>query len=737
MHKTQKAGCAILAASLLLSGVLGTGCSKNGKEETTAPAGYASQNTENGITGGTSSDTEESATTSETEPVDPIKEEALALASELGMKEEELRGKYELFLKYADCVVNDPKAGIYRPYVLHQFPIIADHLSPENEEYLLEKVSDLRIVAQSLTDASGDFNDLGDIIRFSNDGVLYNDDYTFTVLFHELTHFVDAFVNGKDEEDLFYTGSRFAYQDDFTSDEWNNVPASFYPCVASSFITEGGAELYMAKYHAKVTSTYLCEVNFLTGFEWIYGSEALDDLFFSTDSSVRFVKILQSIGYSDEQICKVVASFNYETYHRIDEPQDFYCFEDVLVDMYEHEKGTGWKDDKAFLHILSAIHANYGGEHTLRHEGLEPLLKNYQGMLDWTYAMIERAFPGDDTPYLGILTVIFLDGKPYISVPIVDCLEVSETPSAVVIDYDFEKDEIISKEKIFYDYPQPIIEMLPSGKALDERLESLKHDNSDAHKQTAYQGTDPKMQAVYDRAAELGNKYGVHIYLGENIPAYVQHSTTDFPVETYKEMLDRIEKVLAMFPNGYFDQFNYGYYTGFEIDLVHWAAFDDLYVYHADGGYHMNISLDCRNEKLRKQMEDILIDAIFSATDLKLLNYSENFEIQPLSEERWKMLNPIGFMYIGYREEEYMNEQFKEYKDFVTTPESLRYAAKDRSQLMLSLLKGKTLPEGCIKKADLYCRLIREAFDTNGWPEETTWEEALAKLTKDSEEKAA
>ena len=299
MVRSQKVGCVILAGVLILEGFLGSACSRKEKTESTTSS---TETIESESEDPSSLSSEETSSTVPQTPVDPVKEEALTLAAELGMKEEELRGKYDLFLKYADCVVNDPKTGVFRAYALHQFPIVADHLSPENEEYFLEKVRDLRFSSQALTDASGDFNAPGDIIRFSNDGINYDDDFTFTVLFHELTHFVDAFISGPDEADLFYTGKRFAYQDDFTQEEWNNISDGFYPCVASSFVTEGGAELYMAKYHAKVASTYLCEVHFLTGFEWIYGSDALDELFFSPQSSVKFVEILQDIGYTDEPI---------------------------------------------------------------------------------------------------------------------------------------------------------------------------------------------------------------------------------------------------------------------------------------------------------------------------------------------------------------------------------------------------------------------------------------------------
>ena len=244
------------------------------------------------------------------------------------------------------------------------------------------------------------------------------------------------------------------------------------------------------------------------------------------------------------------------------------------------------------------------------------------------------------------------------------------------------------------------------------------------------------IESALDTAAAL-NAPQIMAVPGFTEPGDDEAIFLDRLAEGLNDMLDRIEKVLAKFPDGYFDQLNYGYYSGFEINLVNWAVWDELYVYHTDKGYVMNISLDCKNEKVRSKMEDLLIEAIFAATDYKILNYSENFETPPFSESRWKELNPTGFYYIGFRDEDYTNETFKEWKEYVTTPEGLRYAPKDRSQLMLSLIRGDELPEGCIVKADLYCETIREAFDTDGWPEKTTWEEALAKLKGETEQKAA
>ena len=164
--------------------------------------------------------------------------------------------------------------------------------------------------------------------------------------------------------ELFYAGGRFAYEEDLTAQDWEEISnASKYPTYYASFITEGGAELYMSKYFGVSPRSYYCESCFLTGYESIFGSAALDELFFSKDSTMRFITLLKDMGYTDEKICKVIDSFNYSTYsNRNQRPDDMIAYEDVLVDMYEYKKGPNWKEDKLFCRILKMLNnADYFG----------------------------------------------------------------------------------------------------------------------------------------------------------------------------------------------------------------------------------------------------------------------------------------------------------------------------------------------------------------------------------------
>ena len=128
MLRSQKVGCVLLACIVLLEIFISTACRKTeNKDSATAPAETSETEDEE------PSSTGPESSSSETEPMkmDPVEKEAKEIASELGVSEEELHGRYDLFIKYADCIVNNPKLGEWRGYALHYFPIIADHLTEE------------------------------------------------------------------------------------------------------------------------------------------------------------------------------------------------------------------------------------------------------------------------------------------------------------------------------------------------------------------------------------------------------------------------------------------------------------------------------------------------------------------------------------------------------------------------------------------------------------------------------
>ncbi len=731
MHRFKNVSCALMAGALTISAFAAAGCRKveeTSKESTTvstvATTVADSSETDPGIRTDSSSEdpSDSSAEDSSREPQDPVEKQAKSLAAELNVDESELHGKYELFIKYADCVVNNPKLGEWRAYALHMFPVVADHLAPENEEYFLGKVKDLKMESLYLSDAAGEFIALNNGIRIFGDGIVYNTEATYSTVFHELTHFVDATIHGEDEPDVYYTGKRFTYQDDYTDEEWQYASEHVSHCYSTNFITEGGAELYAGKYFTKAPRSYYCENSFLTGLEWIYGSEKLDELFFGNDSSMQFIQLLKDAGYTDEQICVVLDSFNYYTYSRGNRPDKLVRYEDVLIDLYTQVKGNDWKKDKVFSQILWQIKNAFYYDVDLQHSDV-----TYSDLWQFSDSITGSVDQGDNPKPLDILTVVILDGKPYLTCGLERFDTYSpDRASTLIIDLDFDTTEVLSYEYFTHPFPETVPNPLPSGAALDAKLESFARDNSAAHQQVVYVGS-PEWKEVYERAAQIGNKYGIFLYVGENIPSYITCSQLPSSVKNLKTALDKVEKILERFPEDYFDQFAYGNYAGFEIALVDRPLWNELMVYTTENGYVLNCALECRDETELKELESRLLDAIYSATDLKIKYYFENIEDPDFSEEIWKTYNPESSPYFGYLNSNDEKDTYNAYKDYFVSMTAMRNAPKDRSQLMTAILEGRDLSAPCIKKAEYYSRMIREAFDDSSWSEKTSWEEEISR----------
>ena len=668
-----------------------------------------------------------------TEPQDPTEREAKARAAELGLDPSALHGKYDLFLKYSDCVINNPKLGEFRGYALHLFPMVADHLSPENEEYFLSKLKDLKMDTFILDSLQGQFTTTDNSISIYGEGIVYEYDMTYVMTFHELTHFVDAYIDGEIEDEICFTGEKFIYRNDLTEEEKlvsdETLTSSFY----TSFITEGGAELYSSKYFSKSPRNYYCESCFMIGLELIYGYEKVDDLFFSNDSTMQFIHLLEDAGYSGQEICNVFDSFNYCTYNRSERPGKLVCYEDVLVDLYEHVKGKNWKEDKAFCRVLNQIHNGYSepDAFTPVHEELRDVLTDNSKAWNWSEAVLAQIDEKQDSDYVDTLCVMYLDGKLSLSARMTRNDGPDDfRPTAISIDYDFDQEKVLSYQYYDYSYPQAVPERLASGKELDQRLLSLSHDNTAVHQQTPFTGTKPEMKDVYDRAAEIGNKYGVRIFLGKNVPEYVPCIEDAYNAGTLNTALDHVDHVLSMFPEGFFDQFNYGSYSGLDIALANRPlSYSDLFfsVCTTADGYFMTCALDCTDSTSLARLESHLIEQIFLAIECRVEHYFENFKDPSFSGEIWATYNPQGFHYIGYIDREYEKGMYDHFKDYVVSYSAMVSPSDDRAKLMTALMNSDELTEPCLKKAEYYSRCIREAFDDTSWPEKTTWEEGLSR----------
>ncbi len=733
MHRFKRACGALMAGVLTISVFAASGCRSNGKMR---------DDPQTDVSMNTSETTSEPSVPKQTEtsdiayqcPVSSSEKEAKALALELGLPPEDLHGKYDLFLKYADCVINNPRLIEYRGFVVNLFPMVADHLEPEDEEYFLSELRELTFESIYLGSNSGDFQSWSNSIRIFGDGTLYETEATYETTMHELTHFFDAFCDQEWESTMALVDGRLAYREDLTEEQWMNAKEYY----TASFIVEGGAELYNGKYFTKHPFTYNGPHNFLTGFEWIFGSDALDKMFFSRNSTEIFIGYMKDIGYTDEQIVNVIHSFNSYTYDYIEAPEHPVRFEDVLIDLYEHEKKTDWKEDKVFCQILRQISPGTYDNIPLKHEEVSDILMPYSEQLDFANSIFNSIDQGDNPAAYGIFDVLILDGKPYLSTELIRAEGVDKTrPTTLLVDYDFDTGKVLSYEYYVHSYPQVCPKPLDTGKALDKRLASLIHDHSKLLSQKPYAGKD-ELKEVYERAAAIGNKYGVYIRVGEDLPPYAEPYVFDlgtektFDAKKINDMLDIAEGVLSQFPDGYFAQFDYGYFKGFEICIFEWPLYSDLNTFWTEDGYIMSYSMDSVCTEDINEIRSGLIRAIFDATNMKLRNYFDNFTDPMFSESVWRSKNPAQFYYTGYMTDDIASEEYETYKDYVVSKDGMLSGRMDRILLMEAVLDKKDITEQCKEKARFYSQCIREAFDDSTWPDETTWEAFLSSSKEDS-----
>ena len=323
-----------MAALVLLAPA---GCSKNvpGPDATASPAAT------------------EAPTPEPTPTPDPVRAEALKRAEEHGLPEEDVRGEYGLFLAFADAVDGNPSIGGYADIVYCIFPVIADNSAYIDTEHILGRLASLSFTECELPPGTaGQYRADSNSILISPDLGESDETQRPSVIFHELMHFIDFSASGEECALYLLDGVRL------TADEFLALPLDdqirAVILYGSDPVLEGCAELYTAKYFAGAVRSYFDACQFMTGLEYIIGTERMNELFFSMDSDALFAELFLDAGYSQDEYYAAAASLNWLTSPAY-RPADYIRPEDILIDLYEHELGGGWQTDEPFLYVLKAI----------------------------------------------------------------------------------------------------------------------------------------------------------------------------------------------------------------------------------------------------------------------------------------------------------------------------------------------------------------------------------------------
>ena len=286
--------------------------------------------------------------------------EAVRIAAEHGLSEADLHGEYTLFLDFADTAENNEDLNRYKEVLYRIFPVIADNTEYIDCEYLLKCAADLSIIDNEISEVHrGEY-------YWDTNTVMINtiredppDHRWPATVFHELMHFVDHCAGSGFEEWYYFLDDKV-----LTFQEFLELPdedmSRAEPCLAADYIMESGAELFTAKYYSGATQAYYESCQFLSGLDYIYGTERIKELFFSTDSDVKSAKIFFDAGYSYDRYEDATGSLNWLTYpEQCIRPDNYISPEEILTDLYKAELGDGWETDREFRYILDTFTADW------------------------------------------------------------------------------------------------------------------------------------------------------------------------------------------------------------------------------------------------------------------------------------------------------------------------------------------------------------------------------------------
>lgn len=287
---------------------------------------------------------------------DPAAAEAVRMAAEHGLAADDLRGEYALFIRFCEAVEGNEGLDEYGEFVYRIFPVIADNADLVDEEILFSRLSRLSIAVEDLGEDgnAGEF-DPSDVSILLDKRTTDRDHYRApSTLFHELMHFLDYTLAGEMIPIYLLDGRRLT-----PADTAELSPEDFERklcCEDTSFVTEGGAELYTCKYYSGTVGSYHKDCGFLTGLEYLYGEDTVRRLFLGWDSDAIFAELLLDAGFSEEEYVSACETLNWFSRPSVyDEPETFFAPEDILIRLYEYKLGGGWKEDARFIYILKCL----------------------------------------------------------------------------------------------------------------------------------------------------------------------------------------------------------------------------------------------------------------------------------------------------------------------------------------------------------------------------------------------
>lgn len=249
--------------------------------------------------------------------------------------------------------------------------------------------------------------------------------------------------------------------------------------------------------------------------------------------------------------------------------------------------------------------------------------------------------------------------------------------------------------------------------------------------ETAEQG----MQLCHDKVAEISQKYGVAIKIGDECETdYGKYQAVqELRPEKIHVALDTLDKTLAEYPNGFIPQLTYGDQKVIELSFV--GPLTTLEKGEYDAAAFVS-EREGKNILVADITVPILEQTIYHEV-MHLIDYRFEYDTEMglsavYNEDAWKALNPKEFEYFdSYKmpTEQWEIDYMHSYFDWFIDGYGMTYTLEDRARIMENAAIGnddvfEDYPY-LVDKLEYLCQYIRQGFDTTGWPEKTVWEKTL------------
>ena len=202
--------------------------------------------------------------------------------------------------------------------------------------------------------------------------------------------------------------------------------------------------MYTSEYFTYAPNSYLPRVRFLVGMKYIFGVEKIDNVFFDVDTDYQFAQLLMANGFTTEETVKVFMAMR-NTPDALSEPKTLIDPREVLIRLYINNVGPDYEKDKTFCLILGSMNesdlnkipSDYSKFYTkLSGVSQEDVLQV------WGYLTNIVGDYDVQWGFIGLPAPLYLNGELKLAVTAGPTEGNKLDYKAVVVDYDFEKNEI-------------------------------------------------------------------------------------------------------------------------------------------------------------------------------------------------------------------------------------------------------------------------------------------------------